>query len=113
MNDGRLDAIVESRMRGNVHVGGRGEETISGMLTWRLAVDPTRDVLRRSSASPFHARYGGEEATIVIASGAVLAGSLPGRALRLVRECWRSIATSWTSIGSAPATTKRPSPLYR
>jgi hypothetical protein len=31
-------------------------------------------------------RYGGEEATIVIASGAVLAGSLPGRALRLVRE---------------------------
>jgi hypothetical protein len=34
----------------------------------------------------FHARYGGEEATIVIASGAVLAGSLPGRALRLVRE---------------------------
>jgi hypothetical protein len=34
----------------------------------------------------FHARYGGEEATIMIASGAVLAGSLPGRALRLVRE---------------------------
>jgi hypothetical protein len=34
----------------------------------------------------FHARYGGEEATIVIASGAVLAGSLLGRALRLVRE---------------------------
>jgi len=38
----------------------------------------------------FHARYGGEEATIVIASGAVLAGSLPGRALRLVRE-WLAV----------------------
>jgi hypothetical protein len=61
----------------------------------------------------FHARYGGEEATIVIASGAVLAGSLPGRALRLVREWWRSIATSWTPIGSAPATTNRPGPLHR
>jgi len=34
----------------------------------------------------FHARYAGDEATIVIASGEVLAGSLPGRALRLVRE---------------------------
>jgi Domain of unknown function (DUF4160) len=34
----------------------------------------------------FHARYGGDEATIVIATGDVLAGSLPGRALRLVRE---------------------------
>jgi hypothetical protein len=34
----------------------------------------------------FHARYGGEEATIVVANGAVLAGSVPGRALRLVRE---------------------------
>jgi hypothetical protein len=34
----------------------------------------------------FHARYSGEEATIVIASGEVLAGSVPARALRLVRE---------------------------
>jgi Domain of unknown function (DUF4160) len=34
----------------------------------------------------FHARYAGDEATIVIATGEVLAGSLPGRALRLVRE---------------------------
>jgi hypothetical protein len=32
-----------------------------------------------------HARYGGQEA-IVIATGDVYAGSLPGRALRLVRE---------------------------
>ena len=34
----------------------------------------------------FHARYGGDEATIVIATGEVLAGALPRRALRLVRE---------------------------
>jgi hypothetical protein len=33
-----------------------------------------------------HARYAGDEATIIIANGQVLAGSLPGRALRLVRE---------------------------
>lgn len=34
----------------------------------------------------FHARYGGDEAVIAIATGEVIAGSLPGRALRLVRE---------------------------
>lgn len=34
----------------------------------------------------FHAGYGGEEALIAIATGEVIAGSLPGRALRLVRE---------------------------
>lgn len=34
----------------------------------------------------FHARYGGEEAVIAIATGEVIAGSMPGRALRLVRE---------------------------
>lgn len=36
-----------------------------------------------------HARYGGEEAVIGIATGEVIAGSLPGRALRLVREWTR------------------------
>lgn len=36
----------------------------------------------------FHARYSGHEATIIIATGEMLAGELPGRALRLVRE-WR------------------------
>jgi hypothetical protein len=45
-----------------------------------------RDVLRRSSPPHFHARYSGESAKIEIATGAVLAGSLSGRALRLVRE---------------------------
>jgi hypothetical protein len=34
----------------------------------------------------FHARYSGDEALIVIATGDIYAGSLPGRALRLVRE---------------------------
>lgn len=34
----------------------------------------------------FHARYGDDEATVVIATGDVLAGSLPGRALRLIRD---------------------------
>jgi Protein of unknown function (DUF2442)/Domain of unknown function (DUF4160) len=34
----------------------------------------------------FHARYGGQEGLIVIATGEVYAGTLPGRALRLVRE---------------------------
>ncbi|MGH2761257.1 MAG: DUF4160 domain-containing protein [Thermoleophilaceae bacterium] len=38
----------------------------------------------------FHARYAGEEAVIAIATREVIAGSLPGRALRLVRE--------WTSM---------------
>lgn len=37
----------------------------------------------------FHARYGGDEAVLVIATGGLLAGSLPPRALRLVREWLR------------------------
>ncbi len=34
----------------------------------------------------FHARYAGDEALIVISTGEVFAGALPGRALRLVLE---------------------------
>jgi hypothetical protein len=34
----------------------------------------------------FHARYAGDEALIVIETGEVFAGSLPSRALRLVRD---------------------------
>jgi hypothetical protein len=34
----------------------------------------------------FHARYAGAEAVFVIATGEMLAGSLPPRAVRLVRE---------------------------
>src|SRR5690349_4995924 len=33
-----------------------------------------------------HARYSGNEATIVVATGELLDGSLPARALRLVRD---------------------------
>lgn len=34
----------------------------------------------------FHARYAGESAKIDISSGSIIAGSLPSRAHRLVRE---------------------------
>ncbi|MCA1699992.1 MAG: DUF4160 domain-containing protein [Actinobacteria bacterium] len=34
----------------------------------------------------FHARYGEASAKVEIASGELIAGSLPGRAVRLVRE---------------------------
>lgn len=34
----------------------------------------------------FHARYAGESAKIAIATGEIVAGSLPGRAVRLVRQ---------------------------
>ncbi|MEA2372016.1 MAG: hypothetical protein QOH12_2410, partial [Solirubrobacteraceae bacterium] len=37
----------------------------------------------------FHARYGDDEASIGIGSGAVIAGGLPPRALRMVHE-WSS-----------------------
>jgi hypothetical protein len=39
----------------------------------------------------FHARYSGHEAVIAIASGRVLDGGLPPRALKLVRQ-WLSIS---------------------
>jgi len=38
----------------------------------------------------FHAEYSGHEALIVISDGSVYAGSLPRRALRLVRA-WRRL----------------------
>ena len=38
----------------------------------------------------FHALYSGDEAVIVIETGEILRGELPGRALRMVRE--------WTAI---------------
>jgi hypothetical protein len=52
----------------------------------RVLRDRDRDVLRRPSAAALHARNSGDEALIVIETGKVFAGSLPGRALRLVRE---------------------------
>src|SRR5687767_10260266 len=47
----------------------------------------------------FHAGYGEHRATIAIDTLEVLAGSLPERALRLVREWASCIASSWESIG--------------
>ena len=38
----------------------------------------------------FHAIYAGDEAVIVIATGEILRGTLPDRALRMVRQ-WASI----------------------
>lgn len=38
----------------------------------------------------FHAVYSGDEAVIVIATGEILRGALPDRALRMVRQ-WASI----------------------
>jgi len=38
----------------------------------------------------FHAVYAGEEAVIAIATGEILRGGLPDRALRMVRE-WASM----------------------
>jgi len=51
-----------------------------------------RNVLRRSPAPHFHARYGDHQAQITIATGEVLHGFLPRRALKLVQE--------WTELHS-------------
>ncbi|MBA3421133.1 MAG: DUF4160 domain-containing protein [Thermoleophilaceae bacterium] len=59
----------------------------------------------------FHARYGGDSAKIDIANGEVTAGSLSGRALRLVRE-WTAehrgeLETNWERT----ARHERPQPI--
>jgi hypothetical protein len=50
----------------------------------------------------FHARYGEHSAKIEIPSGEILAGSLPPRALRLVREWVKQhqaeLATNWERV---------------
>ena len=50
----------------------------------------------------FHAVYAGEEAVVSIATGEVIRGALPDRALRLVRE-WASLhhdelERNWTLV---------------
>ena len=62
----------------------------------------------------FHARYSGDEALIVIETGEVFAGSLPSRALRLVRE-WLDLhrdelVANWERA-SAGQPTERVAPL--
>jgi hypothetical protein len=41
---------------------------------------------REHGVPHFHAMYGGEAASVGISDGALIAGSIPARALRLVRE---------------------------
>jgi Domain of unknown function (DUF4160) len=62
----------------------------------------------------FHAVYSGEEAVIAIGSGEIIRGSLPERALRLVRE-WASIheqelMANWALV-QVPDTPARIDPL--
>ena len=70
----------------------------------------------RDHAPPhFHAVYGEHEATIVIATLAVLSGDLPARALRLVQE-WaelhqRELLANWESARThAPLASIEPLP---
>jgi hypothetical protein len=58
----------------------------------------------------FHARYAGDEATIVISSGELLAGSLPGRARDSCENGWMSTRPNWRQTGSVHATTSSQSP---
>lgn len=56
----------------------------------------------------FHARYSGEEALIVIETGEVYSGALPGRALRLIRE-WlgehrEELMANWDRAGAQQPT---------
>lgn len=52
----------------------------------------------------FHARYGGHEAKIEIATGAVIAGNLPRRAMALVWEWWelhqQELDTCWERVAA-------------
>jgi uncharacterized protein DUF4160 len=59
----------------------------------------------------FHAQYGGVEAVVAISDGAVIRGSIPDRALRLVRE-WLGIAPrgSRGQTGGSPAGRPRSTP---
>ena len=52
----------------------------------RVLRDRDREYFADHPPPHFHARYSGDEALIVIETGEVFAGFLPGRALRLVRE---------------------------
>ena len=56
----------------------------------RVLRDRHHDVLRGARRPSFHALYSGEDASVAIETLEVLAGSLPDRALRLVRE-WATL----------------------
>jgi hypothetical protein len=62
----------------------------------------------------FHAQYGGVEAVVAISDGGVIRGSIPDRALRLVRE-WlelhrEEVEANWR-LASRPAPLNAIDPL--
>lgn len=56
----------------------------------------------------FHARYAGDEAVVAIETGEIIAGSIPGRAERLVREWARlnrdELRENWARARARKAT---------
>ncbi|MGH2743386.1 MAG: DUF4160 domain-containing protein [Thermoleophilaceae bacterium] len=89
MNDDRIDALVESRMRGNVHVRFGGRRRGNHRPKGRHGASPSTllTMYWRDHPPPhFHATYAGHVAQIAIESLEPLDGWLPPRALRLVKE---------------------------
>ncbi len=60
--------------------------TFGTRMIARTDIRRVQEWMGHADVQNFHARYGGQEGLVVIATGDVYAGSLPGRALRLVRE---------------------------
>jgi Domain of unknown function (DUF4160) len=61
----------------------------------------------------FHARYAGDEALIVIETGEVFAGFLPGRALRWSGSGSGSTGPSSWQTGIAQVSNRQPNPSRR
>jgi hypothetical protein len=61
----------------------------------------------------FHARYGGDSAKIEIEGGEVIAGSLPGRGLRLVREWFEEHCGELEANWERAVHHQRPHPIDR
>jgi hypothetical protein len=59
----------------------------------------------------FHARYGGDVAKIAIADGEIIAGELPGRALRLVREWMQEHGAELEANWERAVRHERPEPI--
>jgi hypothetical protein len=96
MNQNHINAFPESRMRGNPHVRFGGRRQGNHQPKGRQGASPPTLLWMYSNdhAPPhFHARYGEYEAQIVIDTGDPLAGQLPARALRFIRE--------WTGLHRA------------
>ena len=77
-----LAARIAAR-RTRRHAAGHRAEPISCAVGSATAFEARA---RAMAAARFHARYGGDEALIDIATGGLIAGSLPPRATRLLRE---------------------------